>query len=168
MTGSDDDLLRAYIDAMSAPDPTSDSVRKALLAQGYEEHRILAVMEMAPLAFGRKLLEGAVAARPDYLVLSPEGDIVSRGQLLEEPLFRVASELAAARPDLVRLIGRYSSEARAVYDAEQAGSDVRNLRLAPFMWFREGTTRRGIARMEEIVRREVGAPPMRRPWWRIW
>lgn len=121
-------IVRWTLSAFHANPDLGDGELIELLEDAGLPHAARAV-EMLPLAYGRRILDGLVAVTPTYF----DGD--RERVLADDPIFAAADRLArteASKADLDR-VGLRSSEVDAVNKALHAGAKPEDLVLSPPM-----------------------------------
>jgi hypothetical protein len=132
------------------------------IAAGLSKTQATEVVEFAPLAFGRALMDGmGVVFDDEYIRLDDDGEERLRRKLADEPMFVAA---LAAAPEFMRNAGQDPFAAIAMRSAElQAVNEALNAGVSP-----DGLIASAPVMVwgEESPPAPVQAPA--KPWWKIW
>jgi hypothetical protein len=151
--------IRTYIDYVTAhPDADDEVIADTLTQSGLEQFRAFELLIWVPMAFGRAVLEGPDFRLPaSFQLMSSDGQKMTRRRLADEPVYVEARRIAIAfargnfsKSNFVAIAGR-SAEFKAVNDALQHGSELKNLQPA-----------------EPVITFPDQVPPQRKPWWKFW
>ncbi len=154
---------------LRSPKGDPDGLMQDLHELGYDEEAVRLVVQLTPIAFGRKLLEGRGIRFSEYFIrLTAEGRLLERDRLKRHPIFKYAQAAAEQHPELLALVGSRSSEVESINRSLRSGSEPRNLRLAPTVLFSGTPTGPGMQRAEQLVRREQQRWNNEQQWWKFW
>lgn len=154
--------VRRYVECqLSRPAAQDAEVIDALKGAGVPPARAYELVLWVPMAFGRRVLEGADLRPPEtYLLATPDPAGETRRHLRDEEVFVASCAMidrflaeGMANDQFLAIAGR-SAEFKAVNEALLAGSEMANLVLAePVVW---------------LPGRGDGAADSNKPWWRVW
>jgi hypothetical protein len=159
------------------PSVVDDEIEAALVSAGCSRVDTHMVIQLAPIAFGRLILDGlGCKIHPELIFFDTNGEVISRTRCVDDPVYVEVAQLAAARPDLARAVATKSSELRAVSNALDAGSQVSDLVLSPPIAFRGVPSPAGVAHAQRVMNTALLAQVVavepesaaRRSWWRLW
>lgn len=155
---------------------SDDAIYQSLCDKGFSAEISIQAVQIIPVAFGRHLLDGmGITFSEKFWVVDRMGKILQSGSFSENPIFVAALSLApgllnaAVSEDVVWR----SAEVNCVNTALNAGSDPKNLALAPVAIFRGEPGAIGLRHVQETMSAHIlelykSKRPDSKTWWRFW
>lgn len=138
------------------PKFTQDEIYDAMDEAGIPAPLADRAFKFTQIAWGRVFLDGlGVQFDPDYLCFDRDGEVIESGKLEENTYYAAALVLARRQPPVAGFtyLALMSSECNAVNSALNAGSQAKNLRMAPSALFIAMPTEQGMAKAREILKK---------------
>lgn len=173
-----DDAIRDFVVACESV-ATIDAASESLIRSGHDAGVAHQVLQFAPLAFCRAMLESlGISSAEEFVRVAANGEIQIGLRLMAEPAF--ARSQAMARDllvgdlsDVTRRIAMCSSEFNAINAAMNDGSAAEDLVVLPSVVSEPGApaeaVRRAYLELQERSRRAtLASGKSAKPWQRIW
>ena len=181
-------LARRLVDAMihlpAADHADLTALTDCLLRMGFSAVDVREAIAMLQLACGRKLLkEMELEFSMGYWTLEADGQLVSQGELTENPFFQAADQLEPEDLGSVvfSLHANASPEVTAVHAMMEEEEGSSTFAMPPFAYFLAPPSDSGLQAAktlaaEYLVQRaaeseaQAAAAPVKqkKPWWKVW
>ncbi len=143
-----------------APQAESDTaIARMLRERGFTWEQSRDALWFTPIAFGRRVLQSkGMTFSEEFFVFSPDGEILQKGRLLDNEIYRAAIELAPAllSDSVIKHVAFQSPEIRSFMEAISKGSNPTDLKGAPVVFFSGRPTSAGLERARRMTRSYFG------------
>ncbi|SEF32546.1 hypothetical protein ABL840_21585 [Variovorax sp. NFACC27] len=157
---TDSEAVTQYTQLASQAESRSDAViTQALYRRGFTQNQSRDALWFTPIAFGRRLLQSKNMKFSDnFLVLSPNGEVLQEGQLSDNSIYRSAVELAPAllSDAAIKHVAFRSPEIRSFADAVSKGASAEDLEWTPVIFFSSSPMSQGLERASQVTSSFLG------------